>query len=129
MAWATFKDAVTGQTFTIYSGEIITVYDANGWSIQLKYTPSVAGAPWQPVPGSVRDKNGNKVNMVNNVPTTPIPSGGAADGTPVNVAAGSTWNPVYVTPWNDSLPQGTITVGDPIEAGGGNSQEAMYQAD
>jgi hypothetical protein len=124
VVWGKFTDPVTGQTFTIYSGEEITVYDANGWSLKVQWTPSVAGQPWQIVPGSVRDNHGNKVNMVNNVPTTPAPVSGSTEPSALtSIAPGVSWNPVILTPFNDGLPKGQITVcpdGCPgIDGGGG----------
>jgi hypothetical protein len=62
--WGTFKDMSTGQAFTIYSTEEITVYDANGWSMKVQWIPSVASAPFQIVPGSVRDNHGDDLNGV-----------------------------------------------------------------
>jgi hypothetical protein len=118
VTYATFKDPVTGDSFTVYSGETITVYDSNGWSIQLTYTPSVAGAPWQIVPGSVRDNNGNKVDMVNNVPTTPeVSAGSPVLAASISVAGGISWNPITVTPWQETLPKGSATV-EPYPGGG-----------
>jgi hypothetical protein len=93
------------------------------------FTLGIAEEIWVPlnllprVPGSVRDNHGNKVNMVNNVPTTPAPvSGSPVLGGLTSVAPGASWNPVILTPFNDNLPTGSITVcpdGCPDLGGGG----------
>ena len=126
VVWATFRDPVTGQSFTVYSGEIITIFDASGWSVQVQYNLGVASVPWQIVPGSVRDNHGNKVNMVNNVPITPIPgTGSLVLGAALTVSGGVTWNPVKIIPWQDNTPTGTVTVGDPIQESGGGNRESV----
>lgn len=79
---ATFKDSSTGQIIHVYSGEAFTLYDSNGWSIQIIWNPFGPNM-WTNFPGSVRDNHGNKVNIVNNVATTPI----SATGSPMLGAA------------------------------------------
>jgi hypothetical protein len=120
VSYATIRD-ISGQTFTVYSGETITVYDAKGWSMQLTYNPLAGSIPWQVKPDSARDDKGNKVNMVNNVPTTPIPSTGSPMlAAAISAAAGTTWNPVTAIPYRDTLPQGTIIVEGFLPSNGGS---------
>jgi hypothetical protein len=124
---AKFQDSSTGQVIQIYSGEAFTIYDSNGWSVQIIWNP-FGPQMWTLVPGSVRDNHGNKVNIVNNVPTTPIPATGSPVlGAAVSVQAGPTWNPVNITPWQDNTPTGTATVGEPFvnETGGGNRETVV----
>lgn len=122
----TFKDKSTGQTFTLWSGDTINVSDSNGWTAKYQWIPS-ANPPWQLVPGSVHNAQGQQVNMSNN---TPVNTGGAAQPIgPINISVpgGTT---IILTPWNDpTTPGGSVIVctldGECVGGGGGGGGGAQ----
>jgi hypothetical protein len=100
----TFLNVATGEIFTLWNGDVITVTDSSGNTAQFQWTP-LSTIQWTLVPGSIRI-HGNPVGA-----TPPV---GALPGAALTVTYpnGPT---VIVTPYNDTLPSGTITVGDPID--------------
>jgi hypothetical protein len=101
----TFINTATGQTFTVWNGDVITVVDPDGNTAQFQYTP-LSSIQWTLVPGSIRNSQGAPIGST----TTPT---GALTGAAVTVGypGGPT---VTITPYNDTTPTGTVTVGDPI---------------
>jgi hypothetical protein len=108
----TFINTATGETFTVWNGDVITVTDSNGNTAQFQYTP-LGSVQWTLVPGSTR---------INGQPVGGTPPTGGLPGAAVSVTYpnGPT---VTITPFNDTLPRGTVTVGDPIDQGGPPSSE------
>ncbi len=123
----TFMNIATGQTFTLWSGDTIKVVDPNGNSALFQWVPSLS-PPWVYKEGSLKDKSGN-----------PIPDGSSAP-TPKTGGSPQPLNPisfsypggplVTVTPWyNNPTPDGTVTVGDPIDPGSDPSALTLASGD
>lgn len=110
VAQGTFLNITTGKTVTVWSGDVITVTDTNGYTAQFQFNP---GAPyfWVFVPNSIRDPKGNPIPGSAGTPTT----GGVIQPIgPINVGLPGQ-APIYISPWLDNpTPGGTVTVGDPI---------------
>jgi hypothetical protein len=53
-----FIVSATGQQFTLWNSDTITVTDQNGWTAKFQWTP-LSNIQWKLVPGSIRDQNGN----------------------------------------------------------------------
>ncbi|HEX4242345.1 MAG TPA: hypothetical protein VHZ53_13115 [Steroidobacteraceae bacterium] len=103
-------DNQTGKTFTTWVGDVITVRYPDGSTEKFEYLGPGAGTlMFKRVPNSYRKKDGSKPNVSD---TTSPPAPGAAivfNGGP------STAGSIDLTPYlDDTLPRGTVTVGDPI---------------
>jgi hypothetical protein len=108
----TFTNIQTGETFTLWNGDTITVTDSNGNTAKFMWTP-LSSVQWALVPNSVRDKNGNPIG---GNPMAAVPAGGQVTVTMPN---GQT---TIVTPYqapdgDPPLPKGTVTV-EPFDQGG-----------
>jgi hypothetical protein len=105
-----FTNTETGEKFDAWNTDTVEITDSNGWTAKFQFTP---GAPynWMLVPNSVRDKSGNPVNTIG---SAPVPGGTAEPVGALDVSLPSSWGTaeIYITPWyDDSLPDGQITVG------------------
>lgn len=110
----TFTNTETGETFTVWNGDVITVTDpATGNTAQFQWTP-LSTVQWTLVPGSERDSNGNPIGQ------SGPPSGAAVPTASVSIP-GNNFPTITVTPFDDSLPRGEITVGEPTEVGAGDA--------
>lgn len=107
----TFTNLQTGQKFTIWSGDTITVTDQNGWTAKFQWNP-LADSQWQYVPNSLRDQNGNPVNTTGS--NAPHSGGSLQPGGRYWVTLPPNWGaiPIFLEPiYDDPVPGGTITVG------------------
>jgi hypothetical protein len=100
-----FTNIQTGETFTLWNGDTITVTDSNGNTAKFMWTP-LSSVQWALVPNSLRDKNGNPIG---GTPKTAVPAGGSVT---VTLPNGQT---TVVTPYqapdgDPPLPKGTVTV-------------------
>jgi hypothetical protein len=108
-----FTNTQTGQQFSIWDGDTVTVTDQNGWTAKFEWNPE-ADPQWQYVANSTRDQNGNPVNVVG---ANPPSSGGTAQPVgSLDVSLPASWGAlsVFVVPMysNDNVATGTITVGE-----------------
>jgi hypothetical protein len=102
----TFTNIQTGETFTLWNGDTITVTDSNGNTAKFKWTP-LSSVQWALVPNSVRDKNGNPPGKT---PTPALPAGGSLTVT-LPAGQGTTIvTPYQAPPGDPALPRGTVTV-------------------
>lgn len=111
VTYGVFVNTQTGQSFTIYAGDTITVTDQDGYSAQFTWNPAGPSPHWIYVNGSLR-KNGQPVPNANNVPPgpTPSPGGNAQPGGALNVALpGGIVITVYPM-MNNPTPGGNVTV-------------------
>lgn len=95
----TFTNLQTGQKFTIWSGDTITVTDQNGWTAKFQWNP-LADSQWQYVPNSLRDQNGNPVNTTGS--NAPHSGGSLQPGGRYWVTPPLTGAP-YQYSWNQSM--------------------------
>jgi hypothetical protein len=109
----TFTNIATGQKFSLWNGDVITVTDSNGWTAQFQWQP-LSTVQWALVPNSIRDAKGNPPGIAHPIapPTAALP--GATVTIPL--PDGPT---VIITPYDPGYPPGNllggiITVGDPI---------------
>ena len=54
----TFVNTQTGDTFTLWNSDTVTVTDSNGWTAKFQWEP-LSSIQWVFVPDSIRDENGN----------------------------------------------------------------------
>jgi len=110
----TFVNVQTGETFTLWNGDTITVTDSNGNRAKFQWTP-LSTIQWTLVPNSVRNAAGN--------PPGGTPMAAGADGPSVTVTlpnGQSTIITPYQAPAGDPpLPKGTVILDpDPFGTGG-----------
>jgi hypothetical protein len=107
----TFVNTQTGETFTVWNGDTITVTDSNGNTAKFQWQP-FSTVQWRLVPNSIRDSEGN--------PPGVTPTAAAAIGPPVSVTLPNNQQ-ITLTPYqapdnSPPLPRGTVTV-EPLPGG------------
>lgn len=110
----TFVNVQTGEAFTLWNGDTITVTDSNGNTAKFQWTP-LSTIQWRLVPNSVRNAAGN--------PPGATPMAAGADGSSVTVTLPN-GNTTIITPFqapdgDPPLPKGTVILEpDPFGTGG-----------
>jgi hypothetical protein len=101
----TFTITATGQQFTLWNGDVITVTDSNGWSAQFQWTP-LSSVQWTLVPNSIRNAQGKPPGAPNLAPTSTQEPGAAQT---IALPGGQiiTIIPTTVPP-NQNVPRGTV---------------------
>jgi hypothetical protein len=105
----TFTNFATGETFTLWNGDVITVIDSNGWTAQFQWTP-LSTIQWALLPDSIRDQNGNPIGVP---PPTASPGARQPGGARAVGSTNANMPPRTVTAWYNTTPTVTpvITVG------------------
>jgi hypothetical protein len=119
VTYGVFTNTETGQSFTIYAGDSITVTDHDGYSAQVTWNPLGPSPHWLYVPGSLKDPKGNSVpNAADNLPPGPAPAPGGTHqpGGAVVVALPGGPSQSIIPVYNDPTPGGKVIV-DPCPYG------------
>ncbi len=89
--WFTITDIQTGQTDTVYVGDVITVNYPGGYSEKWQFLGAHTTIQWKRVPNTLM-KNGVPVVAPSTAPATPIPGAASGQGTNGNLTLTSLVN-------------------------------------
>lgn len=104
VAYVIVKDTQTGQTYTMWANDPITIRFSNGWSCKVIWSP-FSDPQFQIVPNSMRDQNGNPPGS-----TTSPPASQNGPSTDLGNLGDPSTGIVYVSPDAGSTPTGTVTI-------------------
>lgn len=112
-----------GVTYTIWNNAPFTVRFSNGWTVQMTWTPG-SGSPgnfqinWK----SLKNAKGQPINLDGTLQRPGKPTGSTYGGQE-NLGTGATGPGLDISLWAgaDPLPDGSVTVGEPIGGGGGST--------